>query len=209
MNRFALRLLNAPTLVLIAAIGLAIQTSFFTPTALRFFKPDVVLILVIWCSLKRGFTEGGVLTLILANIAEIHSGAPQGVLLTSYMAVYLLLRVAARALVIEGMPSYLGITAFALVLTRIGHLCALYFLRGGVSEAIGPSLRALIPAIIAELALAAWAFRKLDAFDTVTAIKPGSEHGLEDEFQVPAFSTGAGQLGGSASGSQSHLMNDR
>src|ERR1700744_1495671 len=100
MNRLLLRFLNSPALVILTAIAIAIQTSLFATWPIRFFEPDVVLLVVMWCSLRREFVEGGVLTRIIAEIAELHSAAPQGILLVSYMAVYLIFRGAAKIFVL-------------------------------------------------------------------------------------------------------------
>src|SRR5262245_36686835 len=100
MTRILLRYLNFPALVLLVILGVAIQTSLFASYPFLYLQPDFVLLAVMWCALHRGFSEGGALTLIFAEIAEAHSAAPQGIFLASYMAIYLLVRFAARFVVI-------------------------------------------------------------------------------------------------------------
>ena len=65
MTRLLLRSLNSPALVLLALLGIAIQTSLFSFWPLSYVQPDIVLLLVIWCALRRQFFEGGVITLIV------------------------------------------------------------------------------------------------------------------------------------------------
>jgi cell shape-determining protein MreD len=112
VTRILLRAWNAPGLVLFAAIAVAVETSLFPGNSLRFFQPDLLIFLVIWCSLKRDFTEGGLLVLIFANIAELHSSAPQGLYLLVYMLLYLLIRFFNKVLIIWSLfPLTLGVTA--------------------------------------------------------------------------------------------------
>src|SRR4051812_18359453 len=110
MIRIVLRLLNSPALLLLSLVGVAIQTSLFASSPLNYIQPDILLILIVWCALKRDFTEGGVLTLILGNIAEIHSSSPQGVMLVSYMAIYLLVRLSSKLLVLPNISSLVLVT---------------------------------------------------------------------------------------------------
>src|SRR4051812_35076628 len=107
MTRLLLRAFNGPALILLALIGISIQTSFFSFWILPYIRPDVVLLMVIWCALRRDFAEGGILTLIISNISEIHSAAPSGLFMISYMIVYLAVRLSARLFVIPDLSSFL------------------------------------------------------------------------------------------------------
>src|ERR1700752_4792207 len=100
MNRLILRAFNLPILVLLTAIAIAVQTSLFTPWMMRFFQPDILLLVVVWCALHRGFGEGGLITLIIGGRAELHSAIPQGIFLISYMTLYLALRAADKMFVL-------------------------------------------------------------------------------------------------------------
>src|SRR4051812_44363716 len=98
MIRILLIALNAPAIVLLVSFAIALQTSLFASYPLYFIQPDAILLVVIWCALRRNFTEGGILTLILANIGEIHSSAPQGLMMICYMMIYLIVRGSSKVL---------------------------------------------------------------------------------------------------------------
>ena len=59
MTRIILKALNAPLLIIFVSIGIALQSSLFSSWPLVYFQPDIVLIAVVWCGLRRSFTEGG------------------------------------------------------------------------------------------------------------------------------------------------------
>src|SRR4051812_25301505 len=94
-------------------LGIAVQTSFFNWYPLYYFQPDLVLTVVVWCALQRSFTEGGILTLFLAQIAETHSGSPKGLYLMMYMGIYLLVRVLSRVIMLESLNARVGLTMIA------------------------------------------------------------------------------------------------
>ena len=113
MNRIILSALNGPGLVVLALLGVALQSSIFTLEWLTPLQPDLLIFLVIWCALKRNFTEGGVLTLIFGHLAEIQSSAPRGLFLLLYMSLYLLIRLSDRLMMIwRLLPLTMAATAF-------------------------------------------------------------------------------------------------
>ncbi|HTL12503.1 MAG TPA: hypothetical protein VL588_08455, partial [Bdellovibrionota bacterium] len=73
MNKIILRHLNPAFLLILAVVGAAFQTSLFSFYPLLYLQPDLLLLLVVWCALRRKFFEGGILTLVLGDIAEVHS----------------------------------------------------------------------------------------------------------------------------------------
>ena len=182
MLRIFLRLLNAPALILIVALGMAIQTSLFASQPLSYIQPDVALITVIWIALRRGFTEGGALTLILASIAESHSAAPQGVLLCTYMAIFLLVRISSRVLVLPHHTS-LVLLAIACVVAWKLLLLAMVALLGGGSNQWRHTLLYLSPGAIVNGLLSFWAFRWLEKFDWATFKNPRAHQALDDEYR--------------------------
>jgi hypothetical protein len=166
MLKIFLRALNAPALLLLAAVAVGLQTSLFAGWPLSYFEPDALVWIVVWMALRREFTEGGVVTLVLAEIAELHSAAPRGTFFVLYMLSYLGVRLAARVLVLPGMHALVMVTVAVCVFTRLAI--------AGLLEALGadPSwlstLLGLVPGAIVEGALGVWAFRGLEAFDTLT-----------------------------------------
>ena len=137
MIRLILRALNGPFLILFVAMGIAIQSSLFASWPLLYFQPDVVLLVVVWCALRRNFTEGGVITLIVAEMSEIHSATPQGLYLISFMTVFLLVRSASRFLVIPSLFSYAMLTLGSSVAWKLtGLLVLICWERGAINGSI-------------------------------------------------------------------------
>lgn len=167
MTRLFLRFLNSPALVLLALIGVAIQTSFFTFWILPYLQPDTVLIVVLWCALRRSFLEGGILTLILANFAEVHSASPGGLLMITYMMIYLLVRLASRLLVIPDLRSYQWVTVVAGITTKLLSLSIVYLLGMSVGQ-WDHILRFLIPGALMNALLGHWIYPALNRFDQKT-----------------------------------------
>jgi hypothetical protein len=183
MTRLLLNTLNAPALILLAAIGVALQTSLFASYPLLYFQPDIVLLIVIWCALRRRFTEGGILTLILANIAEIHSSSPQGLFLICYMLVFLLVRGASRVLVIPNKMSLIILTLCISILWKLSTLMILH-LMGISANQWRHTLALLFPGAVVEGASAIWIYQWLESFDCMTYKSKKAQHLLEDELQL-------------------------
>ncbi len=182
MTRILLRLLNAPGIILLTAIGIAIQTSLFAWQPISYFQPDVVLLIVIYCAFRRSFTEGGVLTLIAANIVEIHSAAPSGFFLIIYMSIYLGVRGATKVLVIPGMYSWMLLTLMASVLSKIEGLGIMYLLGGSLNQ-WRHTLFLLFPGAVTAGLTGIAVYRGLEKFDELT-YKNRNESSLDDELQV-------------------------
>lgn len=181
MTRLLLRALNSPALVLLAMVGIAIQTSLFSFWPLTYLQPDIILLMVIWCALRRQFIEGGVITLIVSHIAEIHSGAPSGVFMITYMLLYLGLRAASRILVIPDLSSIILVTLVLTALSKISMGLILHLLGAGGSQ-WRHVLFYLIPEAMVNGMMAKWLFRWLDRFDSITFGSAQSERGLESEL---------------------------
>jgi len=123
-SRFV-RFLNAPLLLLAVCVGLAIQSSLFYSYPLHYFQPDFAFLAVLWVSLRRNFTEGGILTLIIGMIVESHSAAPQGYFMLLYMLLYLGMRAFVRYFVIANWASLSLVAMVAHVLFKIAGLFVL------------------------------------------------------------------------------------
>ena len=187
MNRIILRLLNAPALILLTVLGIAVQTSLFSSFIkigpIRFLQPDIVLVVVIWCALNRGFIEGGILTLAVADIAELHSAAPQGMFLIAYMIIYLLVRASSRLLVIPNMNATVTLTLIASVIWKILVLILLKLL-GESGQFWRHTLLYLAPGTLVEGALAYWAYQWFEKFDTLTFKSARGERNWEEEASL-------------------------
>jgi hypothetical protein len=183
MTRIILRALNGPMLILMITIGIALQSSLFTSWPLVYLQPDVVLLAVVWCALRRGLVEGGIITLIAANISEIHSSAPQGLFLICYMAIFLLVRGSSRLIVIPSLSSYATVTLFSSIGWKFIELSVLYLL-GVSTNQWRHTLTLLLLSAAVEGTLSLWIFRWLDRFDWVTFKNARAEHAMDEELQL-------------------------
>ena len=181
MNRLILRFLNLPILLFLTAMAIAVQSSLFTPWPLRYFQPDFVLLVVIWCALKRGFGEGGLITLAIGEFAELHSAIPQGIFLVSYMSVYLAIRAADKVFVLPTETSMVKVTMAS---SGVWHLAMM------ISLALISPTRQLwrqmfvhvVPSAVMAALLGVWIYRGLEKFDLVTFKNTSAEN--VDEFQI-------------------------
>jgi len=178
-----LRWLNAPVFIFLVMVGVAIQTSLFNSYPFNYLQPDIVLIAVFWCAQRRKFTEGGILTLILAEIAEAHTAAPQGLFLISYMTVFLLARLATRYLVISNLSSLVMLTMAASVVWKATYMLVLYLL-GVSSNQWRHLIVLLLPGAVMAGVTAIWVYRWLEQFDRLTFKDPKNQSLFEDELRL-------------------------
>ena len=183
MTRLLLKALNAPALILLTAIGLAIQSSLFAWWPLTYLQPDIVLLIVIWCALRRDFTEGGVLTLIIAEIAELHSSAPRGLFMINSMLIYLLVRGASRLVVIPDLASFVIVTLFASIFLKLSTVLMVQLL-APTSHPLQNTLLLLFPGAAIEGFAAVWIYRWLEKFDFLTYKQKRSEESIEEELRL-------------------------
>ncbi|MEK6580536.1 MAG: hypothetical protein AABZ55_15040 [Bdellovibrionota bacterium] len=183
MRRLILRALNAPALILFAIFGVALQTSLFQSWPLLYMQPDMVLLLVVWVALKREFLEGGIVTLLISDIAEIHSSAPKGSFMICYMVVYLLIRLATKLFVIPSAGPLTFLTLSASIVWKAVLLGVLYTL-GAMTNQWKHTLILLFPGALIEAAIGMWTYPLLEKFDRNTFRNPFAEKALDDELQL-------------------------
>jgi hypothetical protein len=183
MIRLLLRTSNTPALLLIAMIGVAIQTSLFSFWILNYIEPDVLFLLVIWCALRRPYVEGGILTLLIAEIAEVHSAAPSGMYMISYMTAYLALRGAARLLVISDLAFLRLLTLFASVFVKI-IMMIVFGLMGGSRAQIQHMIIFIFPSAVMNGFLGQYLYAWLQKLDWVTFKNTRAERLLGDDLQL-------------------------
>lgn len=181
MTRILLQYLNFPFFVVLAMIGVGIQSSLFNSFPLVYIQPDLILICVIWCGLHRGLTEGGILTLIFAYICEVHSGAPQGLYFVNYMVMYLATRLTVKLLVIPNRSSLVLLTLGASIISK---LIVLYSLSqfGGIDTQWRHFFLYVFPGAAAEGVAAMGVYRLLERFDWFTYKDERARKLLEDEL---------------------------
>lgn len=183
MKRLWLRFLSGPAFVLLVAMALAVQSSLFNFPILHHFQPDLVLLAVIWCALRRTFTEGGILTLLFAVVAESHSAAPQGFFMICSMIVYLGMRGFSRFFVISRFSSLIMVTMGAQILYSLLQLALIAFL-GEFESQWRHTLIQLLPSAGMAGLFGFWVYRGLDAFDRLMFKSERSEQLTEDELLV-------------------------
>lgn len=183
MRNILLRFLNAPFFVLIVAAAVAVQSTLFNAYPLWYFQPDLVLIAVIWCALRRTLTEGGVLVLIFAGVVETHSSAPAGFFFCIYMAIFLGIRAFSRFFVISQFASLLVVTIASAVAFKILVLIVLGTLGFAGAQAYH-FLITTLPFAGMEGLMGFWAYKMLDAFDRKTTKSESSRQLIEDELLV-------------------------
>ncbi len=183
MTRIILRALNGPFLIFFIALGIAFQSSLFITWPFHYFQPDLVLLAVVWCALRREFEEGGILTLVMGEMTEIHSSSPSGLYLISYMAVYLMVRGSARLLVIPSLFSYAVLTLVSSIVWKLIGLIVLHLLGGSANQWKHTVSFLLIGAAI-EAAFSLWVYRWLERLDWITFKNARAEHALDEELQL-------------------------
>lgn len=193
MTRIILRFLNLPGLLLLTLLAIGVQTSLFSFWPLNYLQPDIVLLVVIWASLKRGFWEGGWITLLASDFAELHSATPQGLFMITYMLVYLLMRGLSRWIVIPNLYSLVMMTLFASVFWKLSSLGVLHLL-GASSNQWRHTLLYLFPGAIVEGMIGIWIYRGLERYDWMTykSVRRGGENeqtapdieGMEEELRL-------------------------
>lgn len=183
MKARTLKLINLPGLVVMALMAMAVQTTLFNSSALGFFKPDVILLLVLWVAMKREFLEGGLLTLTFAYLVELKSGVPQGLFLIHYMFLYLVTRFLYRNFQVLNRRSLIMIGVGASVVSHLNLLFLMYLLNK--SENLWfHTLQLLAPTAIVHGILIPFAFRFLYHFDNWTFKNPEAEHRYERDFYL-------------------------
>ena len=183
MRSLLLRFLNAPFFVLIVAAAIAVQSTLFNSYPLWYFQPDLVLIAVIWCALRRTLTEGGILVLIFASIVQTHSSAPAGFFLCIYMAIYLGIRAFSRFFVISQFASLLIVTISSAVVWKILVLVILAMF-GRAGAQLYHFFISVLPFAGMEGLMGYWAYKALDAFDRATRKSERSRQLIEDGLLV-------------------------
>lgn len=83
------RVLNFVLVTLICLFFAAFQSVALKLPVFSWLGLDALLLVVVYLSLHRSFLEGALLMLVIGRLAELHSGAPVGILTDCYLAVFL------------------------------------------------------------------------------------------------------------------------
>ena len=167
MKQLVYRFLNTPIFLVLAIILIALQTSLFVSYPLNYLQPDIILLLVIWFALKRGFIEGGLLTLTLAHLTELHTSAPAGLFYSGYVAVFLTLRLLNKMIVVQKRNHLIFLTLFASIFWKLLGLIILNMLGKGTNQ-WRHTFALLLPGAVIEGITGFWIFPLLEKIDWKT-----------------------------------------
>jgi len=182
VSHLFIKALNIPALIFILCIGIGIQSALFSYQPLHYFKPEIGIFIVLWCALKRKFTEGGIVTLIAAYIVELHSSAPSGTIMSAYMLSYLLLRSCSGYLLLSKPHSMLILTAVFSLTIKVFHIIILSLINPNDLHWFN-LFEVSLPNLITEVILATWIFRLLKKLDWVT-FKYSKEEQPHDDLKL-------------------------
>lgn len=183
MNSLVLRTLNPIFVLLAFVLLLAAESAVFGYSWLRYFQPQIAIAWIIWFSIKRGFTEGGILTLLIAEICEIHSASPQGYYFVSYMAVYLSLRLSDRFLVLPQGQGGWVLTAIVATLQHIFHLFIFQSLEISSSSLLALAVRLPLHTVTTSL-FCYWIYKLLYRLDWITFKNPQAQAAADEELLI-------------------------
>lgn len=183
MKARLLKMSNFPGMLVIALFALTIQSTLFNHPSIAFFQPDLLIFFTIWASIRRNFIEGGILTLLFGYLVELHSAAPQGFFLCTYMALYLLARFLYQQFQISSQKVLLLVGIGFSVAMRLLILFILYLLNR--SENVWHhTLQLLAPTILSHGILIFVVFKILQRFDNWTLKNPDAERHHERNFHL-------------------------
>lgn len=85
------RVFNVLLIALLCLLCAALQSVALKMPIFSWLELDLLLLIAIYISLHRIFIEGALLVIMIGRIAELHSGAPAGILIACYLAVFVAL----------------------------------------------------------------------------------------------------------------------
>ncbi len=183
MKARLLKLSNFPGILIIALLALTIQSTLFNHPSIAFFQPDFLLFFTLWVAIRREFVEGGILTLLFGYLVEIHSAAPQGFFLCTYMAVYFIARFLYQQFQISSSKVLVLVGISFSIIMRLLILFILYLLNRS-ENAWHHTLQLLAPTILSHAILIVITFRVLQRFDNWTLKNPDAERHHERNFHL-------------------------
>jgi cell shape-determining protein MreD len=111
-------ILNPCIYLLIAALGIAIQTTLFTNTYLEWVAPMIPLWVVVWLAKDRPLELTGCMSLIIGRICEIHSAAPMGLYAFAFIVIIFVVRLLCRFAVIQPRFFFVTLTCISWILFK-------------------------------------------------------------------------------------------
>jgi rod shape-determining protein MreD len=183
MKARLLKLSNFPGILVLALFALTIQSTLFNHPSIAFFQPDFLIFFTLWVAIRRSFIEGGILTILFGYLVELHSAAPQGFFICTYMAIYFVARFLYQQFQISNKKVLALVGIGFAVFMRILILFILYLLNR--SENVWHhTLQLIAPTILSHVLLIFLTFRILQRFDNWTLKNPDAERHHERNFHL-------------------------
>ena len=161
------RILNFLAVVLLALVFGALQSVFLKAALVSWLQLDILLLLVIYLSLHRRLFEAAALVILISRIAEIHSAAPSGVLLSCYFGVFLAIFVAKEMLLVSTSFSSIILSVTGGIVWKIVFLAVAYHL-GFIDNVWKSSLQYAFPFLLGLGLASRYVFDFMQWLDSVT-----------------------------------------
>ena len=168
------RALNFILVLLLCLIVCAIQSVVLKLSALSWLELDIILVVVVYLSLYRGFLEGATLILLIGRIAEIHSGSLTGLLTACYLAVFLAILLTKEMFLVATSFSSIILTLTGGVIWKISFL-VLAQRYGILANTWKASLEFLLPFMLSLGVFSRPIFHLMRSLDQWTNIERESE----------------------------------
>lgn len=150
--------------VLLVALLIIVFQSTVLDSLFKTFSPDIVLILIIYISFHRFLLEGACLTLALGWFIEAYSGAPHGVLMTTYLWIFLISKMVGSAVFltrVSGTLFVVFIMGFLQTIFIWGFMSVFF----QATPSLEANIRVWIPNLILQLLSTPLMFRIFSSID--------------------------------------------
>ena len=105
-----------------------VQSALFIKSPWSYFQSDLLVIFVLWFALRRNFTEGGVLSLVIGYLTESHSSVPKGTFALAAILLFLSIRTFNYYFVISQWSALLTLTLTFSFVFKCIHFLILIFI---------------------------------------------------------------------------------
>lgn len=178
MRREFFHFINIGVLIFCGLLFCTIQTVLLRATLLSIFGLDLVLLLTLYIGFKRGILEGSLLTIVISHIAEVHSGAPAGMLMSCYLIVFAATVLTREFFLMESGFSILLLGVSGGLLWKVTFLSLAYFM-DLLPNLWKPTLLYMPPYLFTLGLCTRPLFSLMQKLDRWTRMEESSELGLE------------------------------
>lgn len=177
MRRELFHSINIGIIVLCGLLFCTIQTVLLRTDLLSLINLDLILLLTLYIGLKRPILEGTLLVLVISHFAEIHSGAPAGLLMSSYLFCYAATVLTREFFLMESGFSIILLGVSGGLLWKFVFLVLCYFMEI-LPNLWKPSLLYLPPYLVALGLFTRPVFSLIHKIDQLTGVEEPSEMGI-------------------------------